>query len=101
MQQGITAGCPRVAPNRSEKSEQDYYRDRVNDIILKHGVGGREFKKIIKDIENLCAGAKRAICMHCGAEQGKIILDKPTTFKEKKADKGEHKLNARDIREWL
>ena len=34
------------------------------------------------------------------AEQGKIILDKPTTFKEKK-DKGEHKLNARDIREWL
>ncbi|GIS51225.1 MAG: hypothetical protein Ct9H90mP26_0120 [Methanobacteriota archaeon] len=39
--------------------------------------------------------------MHCGAEQGKIILDKPTTFKEKKADKGEHKLNARDIREWL
>ena len=34
------------------------------DIIL-HGVGGREFKKIIKDIENICAGAKRAICMHC------------------------------------
>ena len=73
----------------------------MNDIILKHGVGGREFKKIIKDIENICAGPKRAICMHCGAEQGKIILDKPTTFKEKKADKGEHKLNARDIREWL
>ena len=39
--------------------------------------------------------------MHCGAEQGKIVLDKPTTFKEKKMDKGEHKLNARDIREWL
>ena len=39
--------------------------------------------------------------MHCGSEQGKIMLDKPSTFKEKKADKGEHKLNARDIREWL
>ena len=39
--------------------------------------------------------------MHCGSEQGKILLDKPSTFKEKKADKGEHKLNARDIREWL
>tara|TARA_Y100000766_G_scaffold39759_2_gene29842 strand:+ start:71 stop:2827 length:2757 start_codon:yes stop_codon:yes gene_type:complete len=93
--------APETHPTDPEKSEQDYYRDRVNDIILKHGVGGREFKKIIKDIENICAGAKRAICMHCGAEQGKIILDKPTTFKEKKADKGEHKLNARDIREWL
>jgi DNA-directed RNA polymerase beta' subunit len=88
-------------PTDPEKSEQDYYRDKVNDIILKHGVGGREFKKIIKDIETLCSHQKRAICMHCGAEQGKIILDKPTTFKEKKADKGEHKLNARDIREWL
>jgi len=93
--------APESHPTDPEKSEQDYYRDRVNDIILKHGVGGREFKKIIKDIENLCAGPKRAICMHCGAEQGKIVLDKPTTFKEKKADKGEHKLNARDIREWL
>ena len=93
--------APQTHPTDPEKSEQDYYRDRVNDIILKHGVGGREFKKIIKDIENICAGPKRAICMHCGSEQGKIILDKPTTFKEKKADKGEHKLNARDIREWL
>tara|TARA_B100000287_G_scaffold435334_1_gene503138 strand:- start:908 stop:4003 length:3096 start_codon:yes stop_codon:yes gene_type:complete len=93
--------APETHPTDPEKSEQDYYRDRVNDIILKHGVGGREFKKIIKDIENICAGAKRTICMHCGSEQGKIILDKPTTFKEKKADKGEHKLNARDIREWL
>tara|TARA_B100000686_G_C16800634_1_gene985717 strand:- start:1725 stop:4820 length:3096 start_codon:yes stop_codon:yes gene_type:complete len=93
--------APETHPTDPEKSEQDYYRDKVNDIILKHGVGGREFKKIIKDIENICAGAKRTICMHCGSEQGKIILDKPTTFKEKKADKGEHKLNARDIREWL
>ncbi len=93
--------APETHPLDPEKSEQDYYRDRVNDIILKHGVGGREFKKIIKDIENVCSGAKRAICMHCGSEQGKILLDKPTTFKEKKADKGEHKLNARDIREWL
>ena len=79
---------PQRHPTDPEKSEQDYYRDKVNDIILKHGVGGREFKKIIKDIENICAGAKRTICMHCGAERGKIILDKPTTFKEKKADKG-------------
>ena len=88
-------------PLDPEKSEQDYYRDRVNDVMQKHGVGSTEFKKIIKEIEKECSSAKRAICMHCGSEQGKILLDKPSTFKEKKADKGEHKLNARDIREWL
>ena len=88
-------------PIDPEKSEQDYYRARVYDVIQKHGVGSTEFKKIIKEITKICSGAKRAVCMHCGAEQGKIVLDKPTTFKEKKMDKGEHKLNARDIREWL
>ena len=88
-------------PLDPEKSEQDYYRDRVHDIMIKHGVGSREFKTIIKEIEKECSSKKRTICMHCGSEQGKIVLDKPSTFKEKKADKGEHKLNARDIREWL
>ena len=92
---------PETHPLDPEKSEQDYYRDRVHDIMIKHGVGSREFKTIIKEIEKECSSKKRTICMHCGSEQGKIILDKPSTFKEKKADKGEHKLNARDIREWL
>ncbi|GIS51431.1 MAG: hypothetical protein Ct9H90mP26_2180 [Methanobacteriota archaeon] len=32
-------------PTDPEKSEQDYYRDRVNDIILKHGVGGGNLRK--------------------------------------------------------
>jgi DNA-directed RNA polymerase beta' subunit len=88
-------------PSNPEMSEQDYYRSRVYDVIQKHGVGSTEFSKVIKDIVKICSGAKRAVCMHCGSEQGKIQLDKPTTFKEKKMDKGEHKLNARDIREWL
>ncbi len=88
-------------PIDAELSEQDYYRNRVTDVIQKHGVGSTEFTKSIKEIEKICSGAKRAVCMHCGAEQGKIVLDKPTTFKEKKKEKGEHKLNARDIREWL
>ena len=92
---------PNTHPLDPEKSEQDYYRDRVKDVMVKHGVGSREFKKIIKDIEKECSSKKRTICMHCGSEQGKIILDKPSTFKEKKENKGEHKLNARDIREWL
>ena len=88
-------------PIDPEKSEQDHFRHRVYDVIQKHGVGSTEFKKVIKDIVKECSSLKRQVCMHCGAEQGKIQLDKPTTFKEKKQDKGEHKLNARDIREWL
>jgi len=88
-------------PIDPEKSEQDFYRFRVYDVIQKHGVGSTEFKKVIKDIIKECASLKRQVCMHCQAEQGKIQLDKPTTFKEKKQEKGEHKLNARDIREWL
>ncbi|MDP6906998.1 MAG: hypothetical protein QF440_06225 [Candidatus Thalassarchaeaceae archaeon] len=88
-------------PTDEAKSEQDYYRDRINDVIVKHGVGSTEFSKTIKEVEKICSGVKRAVCMHCGNEQGKIVLDKPTTFKEKKQDKGEHKLNARDIREHL
>ena len=34
-------------PLDPEKSEQDYYRDRVNDVMQKHGVGSTEFKKIL------------------------------------------------------
>ena len=78
----------------------------MRDIIIKHGVGSTEFSKIIKEVEKKTSGAKRAICMHCGSQQGRIILDKPTTFKESiQAQTGgkpvEKKHNARDIREWL
>ena len=38
---------------------------------------------LIKDIEKVTSGAKRKTCMHCGKPQGKIILEKPTNFKEK------------------
>jgi DNA-directed RNA polymerase beta' subunit len=93
-------GQPGSHPQDEEKSEQDFYRDRINEIIQKHGVGSPEYSKMIKEIEKECKSAKRRICMHCGAEQGAIQLDKPSTFKEK-FDKGEHKLNPRDIREWL
>jgi len=98
--------APGTHPSNPELSEQDFYRARVKDIITKHGVGSTEFAKIIKEIEKITSGAKRAVCMHCGSTQGKIILDKPTTFKEHIISKGgvkatERKLNARDIREWL
>ena len=91
---------PGTHPIDPEKSEQDFYRQRIHDVMIKHGVGSTEFSKMIKEIEKVTTKATNAICMHCGSAQGKILLDKPTTFKEKK-DKGEHKLNPRDIREWL
>ncbi|MBI4415923.1 MAG: DNA-directed RNA polymerase subunit A', partial [Euryarchaeota archaeon] len=39
---------------------------------------------------------KRARCPHCGTEQSKITLDKPTTFRE-----NGHKLTPREVRERL
>jgi len=97
---------PETHPQNPELSEQDYYHRRVRDIILKHGVGSTEFSKIIKEVEKVTSGTKRKVCMHCGAAQGKITLDKPTTFKEKLETQGsgketERKLNPRDVREWL
>jgi len=40
--------------------------------------------------------ASRQICPHCGAEQKKITLDKPTTFRE-----DGHKLTPKEVRERL
>ena len=94
-------------PSNPELSEQDYYRTRIRDIQIKHGVGSTEFAKIIKEVEKVTTGTKRGQCMHCSAMQGKIVLDKPTTFKEKLESQGagkaeiERKLNPRDVREWL
>ena len=91
---------PGTSPGSNpEQSEQDYYRNRIRDVITKHGVGSTEFSKIIKEVEKVTSGTKRKVCMHCGSTQGKIILDKPTTFKEKH-DNTERKLNPRDVREW-
>ncbi len=95
-------------PSNPELSEQDYFRTRINDIRIKHGVGSTEFSKIIKEVEKVTTHSSRGVCMHCGEAQGKIALDKPTTFKEKKEAKGQsgkdegwRKLNPRDVREWL
>ncbi|MDA1130475.1 MAG: DNA-directed RNA polymerase subunit A' [archaeon] len=95
-----------TSPTNVEHSEQDYYRSRIRDIITKHGVGSTEFTKIIKEVEKVTSGVKRKQCMHCDHLQGKIMLDKPTTFKERIDNAGtgketERKLNPRDVREWL
>lgn len=40
--------------------------------------------------------AVSAICPHCGEEQEKVDLEKPTTFRI-----GNHKLTPKEVREWL
>ena len=45
---------PGTHPHDPEKSEQDYYRDTINDVKQKHGVGSPEYSKLIKDIEKEC-----------------------------------------------
>ncbi|RLF49385.1 MAG: DNA-directed RNA polymerase subunit A' [Thermoplasmata archaeon] len=46
--------------------------------------------------EKLKDTVMRMVCPHCGAEQGRITLDKPTTFRE-----DGYKLTPKDIRERL
>ncbi|MCK4613599.1 MAG: DNA-directed RNA polymerase subunit A', partial [Thermoplasmata archaeon] len=64
----------------------------------------REFKKSGKDLSDMQIiwnrASKRAatskICPHCGEDQEKVDLEKPTTFRI-----GSHKLTPKEVREWL
>ena len=59
-------GEPGSSPSANpEQSEQDFYRNRIRDVITKHGVGSTEFSKIIKEVEKVTSGTKRKVCMHC------------------------------------
>ena len=41
---------PGTHPIDPEKSEQDFYRQRIHDVMIKHGVGSTEFSKMIKEL---------------------------------------------------
>ena len=77
---------PGTHPIDPEKSEQDFYRQRIHDVMIKHGVGSTEFSKMIKEIEKVTTKATNAICMHCGSAQGKIFSTNLQPSKKK--DKG-------------
>ena len=63
-----------------------------------------QFRKMGRDPQEMSevwskvakTAAKNKFCPHCGQEQEKITLDKPTTFR-----KGTLKLTPKEIREWL
>ncbi len=48
------------------------------------------YKEVVRE------ASKAKFCPHCGAEQKKIVLDKPTTLREER-----HKLTPREVRERL
>lgn len=64
----------------------------------------KEFKKSGKDSSDMNIiwdkatkeSAVSSICPHCGEEQEKLDLEKPTTFRI-----GNHKLTPKEVREWL
>ncbi len=95
-------------PSNLELSEQDYYRERIKEIIANHGTGSHQYSSFIKEIEKVASSKNRSTCMHCGSLNGEIRLDKPTTFKERHSGgsafwgrERERKMNPRDVREWL
>ncbi len=63
------------------KDEPQANRERVTERLT--GAGVSDSAKIIKEVEKVTSGVKRKQCMHCDNLQGKIMLDKPSTFTER------------------
>ncbi len=77
---------------------EDQIKARLDSMDRMEELGGDtiEFKNYSK--ETAKDASSKGVCPHCGAEQKKIKLDKPTTFRQ--ADDN-HKLTAKEVRERL
>jgi DNA-directed RNA polymerase subunit A' len=90
--QSTCRACGRLLLSREEKQE---YLDemRKSDALAASGESPRTMeitKQTARD------ATKRQVCPHCKADQMKITLDKPTTFRE-----DGHKLTPKEVRERL
>ncbi|OPY34824.1 MAG: DNA-directed RNA polymerase subunit A' [Methanomassiliicoccales archaeon PtaU1.Bin124] len=87
--QATCKSCGRLMLNEEEvksfRAKMDQYEELGHDTT--------DFKDLAKDTAK---GAQKQICPHCGTEQKKITLDKPTTFRE-----DGHKLTPKEVRERL
>ncbi|GIS41796.1 MAG: hypothetical protein Ct9H90mP14_2520 [Methanobacteriota archaeon] len=63
MQPNSTHSAADTHPLDPEKPKQDYYRDRVHDVMRKHGVVPLNSRKSSRKSRRNVPG-KRAICMH-------------------------------------
>ncbi len=89
----LDATCRECGRIKLKDDEIEIYKQKIEEA-KKMGASPLELlfitKKIIDD------ASSRPICPHCGAEQKKITLDKPTTFREEG-----RKLTPKEIRERL
>ncbi len=88
--QSTCRDCGKVLLTSSQIEEEEDLRH-----MLEH-LGGdlTEFEKLMKKTAK--DAVKYTVCPHCNAEQLKITLDKPTTFREEG-----HKLTPKEVRERL
>lgn len=81
--------CGKVLLTSSQIEEEENLRKMLEEL----GGDLTEFEKLMK---NTAKTAMRTVCPHCNAEQLKISLDKPSTFREEG-----HKLTPKEVRERL
>ena len=77
---------------------EDQIKSRLESMEKMEEFGGDtvEFKNYSKETAKDASG--KGVCPYCGAEQIKIKLDKPTTFREVNDN---HKMTAKEVRERL
>lgn len=90
----LESTCPLPCGRLMLSEEQ--IQERVKDMDDMKDLGGGTID--VKNFSKIARTHPRRTVPHCGAEQIKIKLDKPTTFRE--VD-GNHKLTPKEVREEL
>jgi len=88
--QATCKSCGRLLLTQKEAEE---YREEMEQI---EEIGGDMAEVHMVSKETAKDASRRQKCPHCGVEQSKITLDKPTTFRE-----DGHKLTPKEVRERL
>ena len=84
--------CGRLMLTDTEILEKKKHMSSISEL----GGDTADKKDYVKTIVKAASGA--TVCPHCGAEQIRIKLDKPTTFREVQDN---HKLTPKEVRERL
>ena len=91
--QATCKSCGKLVLTEDDVKE---YRSRM-DIMEELGSDAIDMREFSKETAKAAAEkAMKEVCPHCGVEQKKITLDKPTTFREEG-----HKLTPKEVRERL
>src|SRR5207247_6501822 len=89
----LQATCRRCGRLLLTKQQAEEFRVEM-EAMEETGGADADFQVVTK--ETAREATKRQRCPHCGEEQQKITLDKPTTFRE-----NGHKLTPKEVRERL